>query len=108
MKNKIAILIIIALSWFDISAQRAYYFTSQGDSVCYDLQKNAYMVRFSKALNVDELNAKVDLFNESDSTTGIVERITNHLIVYHGSSRDFGVFFCNILTITTTTFRIYY
>ena len=83
MRNRIAILMIIALSWFDISAQRAHYFTSQGDSVCYDLQKNSYMIRFSQAINVDELKAKVDLFNKSDSTTGIIEKITNHLIVYY-------------------------
>lgn len=65
MKNVITILIIIALSWFDISAQRACFFTIQGDSVCYDLLKNAYVVRFSQAINVDDLNVRVDLFNES-------------------------------------------
>lgn len=92
MKNVITILIIIALSWFDISAQRACFFTTQGDSVCYDLLKNAYVVRFSQAINVDDLNARVDLFNESDSTIGIVEKITNHLIFYYGNSRDFGIF----------------
>ena len=72
MKNRIAVLMIIALSWFDIYAQRAYYFTSQGDSVCYDLQKNAYIIRFSQTINDDDLSAKVDLYNKSDSTTGIL------------------------------------
>ena len=62
MKNKSIIIALIVLSSVNIYAQHACYFTSKGDSVCFDIQQNSFIIHFSTALQADAISTKVDSF----------------------------------------------